>query len=278
MSLSHPRQVNSAFSRRLPARVLGLLLLAALSSALITGCSIFGDEQDITKNWSAERLYAAAKERLVNKDYEKAIEYYEKLEARYPFGPHSQQAQLDIAYAYYRNEESAQAVAAADRFIKLHPRHPNVDYAYYIKGLANYLETGGFVSRIVSKDHSKRDTGASQEAFRDFSELVRRFPNSKYSEDAAQRMLYLKNTLAMHEVHVARYYMTKGAYVAAANRARYVVENYQRTPAMPDALVVLAKSYKAMELPDLSDDAVRVLQLNYPEHPGIQEVAELNAN
>jgi len=185
---------------------------------------------------------------------------------------------LDIAYAYYRNEESAQAVAAADRFIKLHPRHPNVDYAYYIKGLANYLETGGFVSRIVSKDHSKRDTGASQEAFRDFSELVRRFPNSKYSEDAAQRMLYLKNTLAMHEVHVARYYMTKGAYVAAANRARYVVENYQRTPAMPDALVVLAKSYKAMELPDLSDDAVRVLQLNYPEHPGIQEVAELNAN
>lgn len=278
MSLSHPRQIGPSFPSRLPTRVLGLLLLAVLFSALITGCSIFGDEKDITKNWSAERLYAAAKERLANKDYEKAIEYYEKLEARYPFGPHSQQAQLDIAYAYYRNEESAQAVAAADRFIKLHPRHPNVDYAYYIKGLANYLKTGGFVSRLVSKDYSKRDTGAAQEAFRDFSELVRRFPNSKYSEDAAQRMLYLKNTLAMHEVHVARYYMTKGAYVAAANRARYVVENYQRTPAMPDALVVLAKSYMAMELPDLSDDAVRVLQLNYPEHPGIQEIAELDAN
>ncbi len=278
MSLSHPGQVDPSFSSRLAARVLGLLLLAALSSALITGCSIFGDEKDITKNWSAERLYSAAKERLANKDYEEAIGYYEKLEARYPFGPHSQQAQLDIAYAYYRNDESAQAVAAADRFIKLHPRHPNVDYAYYIKGLANYLKTGGFVSRLVSKDYSKRDTGAAQEAFRDFSELVRRFPNSKYSVDAAQRMLYLKNTLAMHEVHVARYYMTQGAYVAAANRARYVVENYQRTPAMPDALVVLAKSYKAMELPDLSDDAVRVLQLNYPEHPGIQEIAELKSN
>jgi outer membrane protein assembly factor BamD len=278
MSLSHRRQVESSYSSRFPARILGLILLAAVCGALVSGCSIFGDEQDITKDWSAARLYSAAKERLENKDYEKAIEYYEKLEARYPFGPHSQQAQLDIAYAYYRNDEAASAVAAADRFIKLHPRHPNVDYAYYIKGLANYLKTGGFVARIVSKDYSKRDTGAAQEAFRDFSELVRRFPNSKYSADAAQRMLYLKNTLAMHEVHVARYYMTKGAYVAAANRARYVVENYQRTPAMPDALVVLAKSYKAMELPNLSDDALRVLQLNYPDHPGIQEIAELDTN
>ena len=278
MSLSHRRQVESSYSSRFPARILGLILLAAVCGALVSGCSIFGDEQDITKDWSAARLYSAAKERLENKDYEKAIEYYEKLEARYPFGPHSQQAQLDIAYAYYRNEEAASAVAAADRFIKLHPRHPNVDYAYYIKGLANYLKTGGFLARIVSKDYSKRDTGAAEEAFRDFSELVRRFPNSKYSADAAQRMLYLKNTLAMHEVHVARYYMTKGAYVAAANRARYVVENYQRTPAMPDALVVLAKSYKAMELPNLSDDALRVLQLNYPDHPGIQEIAELDTN
>ena len=278
MSLSHCGQVDSCFSTRALTRILGLVLLGTVSSALLSGCSIFGEEQDITKDWSAERLYSAAKERLENKDYEKAIGYYEKLEARYPFGPHSQQAQLDIAYAYYRNDEAGAAVAAADRFIKLHPRHPNVDYAYYIKGLANYLKTGGFVARIVSKDYSKRDTGAAQEAFRDFSELVRRFPNSKYSQDAAQRMLYLKNTLARHEVHVAKFYMKRGAYVAAANRARYVVENYQRTPAMPDALVVLAKSYKAMELSDLSDDALRVLELNYPEHPGIQEIAELKAN
>jgi outer membrane protein assembly factor BamD len=278
MSLSYCRQVNSWFSTRVLAKVLGVVLLGAVASAVLSGCSIFGDEQDITKDWSAERLYSAAKERLENKDYEKAIGYYEKLEARYPFGPHSQQAQLDIAYAYYRNDEPGAAVAAADRFIKLHPRHPNVDYAYYIKGLANYLKTGGFVARIVAKDYSKRDTGAAQEAFRDFSELVRRFPNSKYSQDAAQRMLYLKNTLARHEVHVAKFYMTRGAYVAAANRARYVVENYQRTPAMPDALVVLAKSYKAMELPRLSSDALRVLELNYPDHPGIQEIAELEAN
>jgi outer membrane protein assembly factor BamD len=263
MGLSHFRRLNYR------------LLVLVFISALVTGCSWLGDKPDITKDWSAARLYAAAKERLENKDYEQAIDYYEKLEARYPFGPHSQQAQLDIAYAYYRNDDAASAVAAADRFIKLHPRHPNVDYAYYIKGLANYVKTGGLVSRIVNKDYSKRDTGAALEAFRDFSELTRRFPNSKYAQDAAQRMLFLKNTLAMHEVHVAEYYLERGAFVAAANRARYVVENYQRTPAMPDALVILAKSYKAMRLPSLSQDALRVLELNYPDHPGIQEVAEL---
>ncbi len=254
------------------------LLMMALVYALVTGCSWFGEEADLTKDWSEVRLYSAAKERLENKDYEQAIGYYEKLESRYPFGPYSQQAQLDMTYAYYKQDEPASAIAAADRFIKLHPRHPNVDYAYYIKGLANYLKTGGFVSRLVSKDYSKRDTGAAQEAFRDFSELVRRFPNSKYAEDAAQRMLFLKNTLAMHEVHVANYYLGRGAYVAAANRARYVVENYQRTPAMPDALVILAKSYKVMQLPELSEDAVRVLELNFPGHPGIQEVAELDVD
>jgi len=268
MILSQCRQVNSRFL----AWPLGIVLL----SAAMTGCSWFEGKQDVTKDWSAARLYSAANERLENKDYEKAIEYYEKLEARYPFGPRSQQAQLDITYAYYKNGEPGSAVAAANRFIKLHPRHPNVDYAYYIKGLANYMETGGLLSRIVKKDYSKRDTGAAMDAFRDFSELTRRFPNSKYAQDAAQRMLFLKNTLAMHEVYVAGYYLKRGAYVAAVNRARQVVENYQRTPAMPDALVILAKSYKIMQLPQLSEDAVRVLELNYPGHPGIQEVAELD--
>ncbi len=262
--------------RRSP--VIARVLVVSLACAVMVGCTLFGEKPDITKDWSAARLYSAAKERLLNKDYEKAIDYYEKLEARYPFGAHSQQAQLDLTYAYYKNEQPAAAIAAADRFIKLHPRHPNVDYAYYIKGLANYVKTGGLVARIVKKDYSKRDTGAAKEAFRDFSELTRRFPNSKYAQDAAQRMLFLKNTLAMHEVHVARYYWSRGAYVAAANRARYVVENYQRTPAMPDALTVLAKSYKAMQLAELSEDAVRVLELNYPDHPGIQEVAELDVD
>lgn len=263
--------MRSARCSRLRSRV----VTVGLVFALMTGCAWFGEKPDITKDWSAARLYAAAKERLRNGDYEKAIDYYEKLEARYPFGAHSQQAQLDLTYAYYKNDQPGAARAAADRFIKLHPRHPNVDYAYYIKGLSNYVKTGGLLSRFLRKDYSKRDIGAATDAFRDFSELTRRFPDSKYAQDAAQRMLFLKNTLAMHEVHVARYYLSRGAYVAAANRARYVVENYQRTPAMPDALVVMAKSYKAMQLPELSEDAVRVLELNFPDHPGIQEVAEL---
>jgi outer membrane protein assembly factor BamD len=254
------------------------VVIVGLACALMAGCAWFGEKPDPTKDWSAARLYGAAKERLQNNDYEKAIEYYEKLEARYPFGPHSQQAQLDLTYAYYKNEQPAATAAAAERFIKLHPRHPNVDYAYYIKGLANDVKSDGFLARITKKDYSKRDTGAAMEAFRDFSELTRRFPDSKYAQDAAQRMLFLKNTLAMHEVHVAQYYLSRGAYVAAANRARYVIENYQRTPAMPDALVVMAKSYKAMQLPELSEDALRVLELNFPDHPGIQEVAELDVD
>lgn len=258
------------------ARTLQRLLLPVFLCAALADCAWWGKEQDITKDWSAQRLYGAAKDRLSNGDYEQAIDYYEKLEARYPFGPHSQQAQLDIAYAYYKHGEPASAIAAAERFIKLHPRHPNVDYAYYIKGLANFVKSEGLIARLVPRDPSERDPGAALEAFRDFDELTRRFPDSRYAEDAAQRMLFLKNTLAKHEIHVAEYYMRRGAYVAAANRARYVVENYQRTPVVPDALVIMAKAYKVMHLDDLADDALRVLELNYPGHPGIDEVARLS--
>ena len=233
------------------------------------------EKVDPTRDWSAQRLYNAAKDRLGSGDYEQAIDYYQKLEARYPFGPYSQQAQLDIAYAYYKYDEPEAAVAAADRFIKLHPRHPNVDYAFYIKGLSNYLKTGGIVERFIPTDHSQRDPGAAMQAFHDFAELTRRFPNSRYAEDAAQRMLYLKNTLAMHEIHVANYYMKRRAYVAAANRAQYVVENYQRTPAVPEALMIMVKAYRMLELEELSNDALRVLELNYPDHPGVEELAKL---
>lgn len=247
------------------------LLKVALLCTLLAACG--WDKIDPTRDWSDQRLYNAAKESLADADYEQAIDYYQKLEARYPFGPYSQQAQLDIAYAYYKYDEPEAAVAAADRFIKLHPAHPNVDYAYYIKGLANYLKTGGILERFVPRDHSERDPGAAVQAFNDFAELTRRFPNSRYAEDAAQRMLYLKNTLAMHEVHVANYYMKRGAYVAAANRGQYVVENYQRTPAVPDALMIMVKAYRILGLDELSRDAMRVLELNYPDHPGVGDLA-----
>ena len=257
------------------AAVLKLVAEMMIVVAVVGGCGAFGEKSDPTKNWSAQQLYRAAKGKLDEGDYEVAVDYYEKLESRYPFGPLAEQGQIEIAYAHYRNEEPASAIAAADRFIKLHPQHPNVDYAYYIKGLTNFNRGKGLLERILPKDPSERDPGAALQSFKDFDALATKFPGSRYAADASQRMLFLKNTLAQHEVHVANYYMRRGAYVAAVNRARYVVENYQETPVVPEALVILAKGYKLMDLPDLSADALRVLKLNYPRHQGVAEVEAL---
>lgn len=237
------------------------------------GCSMFGEKPDKTRDWSAERLYREAKNALAGHDYETAIDYYEKLEARYPFGPLAQQSQLDVAYAYYKGEQTASAIAAADRFIKLYPDHPALDYAYYLKGLVSFNQGKGFFDRFLPIDESQRDPGSALQAFQDFSELVRRFPDSKYSADARQRMLYLRNNLAMHEVHVADWYMRRGAYLAAANRAKYVIENFPRAPAVPEALVLMVKAYRTLELDDLAEDALRVLNLNHPDHVGLAELA-----
>ena len=240
--------------------------IAAIAFAVVAlaGCSTWGEEQDPTRDWSAQRLYESAKDHLDRGEYEQAVDYYEKLEVRYPFGPLAMQAQLDIVYAYYRFDEPASAIAAADRFIKLHPRHPNVDYAYYVKGLVRFVEGNSFLDRIITRDPSEHDSGTALQSFRAFEELVQRFPDSRYAEDSRQRMLYLKNILAMHEIHVARYYMKRRAWLAAANRARYVVENYQRTPAVLDALAVMSDAYKELGLDDLAADADRVLKLNSP--------------
>ncbi len=245
------------------------ILVVFVLSAMLSSCSIFGDKPDKTKNWPVRRLYQEAKGAMDAGDFETAIDYYQKLESRFPFGRYAQQSQIDIVYAYWKYDEVASALAAADRFIKLHPSHPNVDYAYYLKGLINYRIGSNFLDRIIPRDRSRRDPGASRQAFDDFSTLVKRFPNSKYSEDGRQRMVFLKNMLARHEVNVADYYMRRGAYVAAANRARNVVENYQGSPAVPNALAVMAKAYKLMDLDDLSADALRVLKLNYPQHQAI---------
>lgn len=245
---------------------------------MLIGCGGFDEKPDITRNWPVQRLYAEAKGAMSSGDFETAIDYYEKLESRFPFGQYAEQSQVDVAYAYWKNEDFASAIAAADRFIKLHPRHPNVDYAYYLKGMVNFEQGASFMDRIVPKDRSQRDPGAVRDAFNDFSSLVERFPQSKYSEDARQRMTYLKNLLAQHEVHVADYYVRRGAYVAASNRARYVVENFQGAPAVPEALVIMAKAYKLMDLDALSADALRVLKMNYPDHRGIGEVAAIQKN
>ena len=220
-----------------------------------------GDE---TKDWSAQKLYSEAKDQLNTGGYEKAIKYFETLEARYPYGRYAQQAQLEVAYAYYKDNEPVSAIAAADRFIKLHPNHPSVDYAYYLKGLANFTEDQGLLARLGDQDMSERDPKAATESFDAFRELTTRFPDSKYTPDALARMKYLVDALAEHEVHVARYYYKRGAYVAAANRAQYAVTTYPNAPAVEQALAVLVKSYDAMGIKDLRDDALRVLQKNFP--------------
>ena len=256
-TVRHFKQVPLVFMPQMFTRLLVLLLSVAL-----TGCGIFGKEIDPTEGWSAAKLYAEAAAELDSSNYAKAIELYEKLESRYPFGRYAMQAQLDVAYAHYRAEEPEEAIAAAERFIKLYPQNPFVDYAYYLKGIVNYNRSVGFLDRYIPMDASQRDPGSALDAFTDFSVLVERFPDSKYVEDARQRMLYLRNNLARHEVNVAQYYMRRGAYLAAANRANYVIERFQRTSAVTDALMVLIDAYRALEKPELAADAQRVLDLN----------------
>jgi len=237
--------------------------VAALALAVtLVGCGIFGKEYDETEGWSASKLYAEAASEMDSGSYARAIELYEKLEARYPFGRYAMQAQLDAAYAHYRAEEPDEAIAAAERFIKLYPQNPYVDYAYYLKGIVNYNRSVGFLDKYIPTDPSQRDPGAALDAFADFSELVQRFPDSKYAEDSRQRMVYLRNNLARHEVNVARYYIKRGAYLAAASRANYVIERFQRTPAVEDALEVLIEAYRALGENKLAADAQQVLEVN----------------
>lgn len=240
-------------------------LLIFLLAIGLAGCGIIGKEFDETEGWSAAELYNKAAGELDSANYKRAIELYQKLETRYPFGRYAMQGQLDVAYAHYKAEEPEEAIAAADRFIKLYPQNPYVDYAYYLKGIVNYNRSVGFMDRLVPTDQSQRDPGSALDAFEDFAELVRRFPDSKYAADARQRMLYLRANLAKNEVHVARYYMKRGAYLAAANRAQYVIERFQRTSAVEEALEVLIDAYKQLGKNDLAADAQRVLDLNRRE-------------
>ena len=231
---------------------------------LVAACGLLPGAQDETKGWSAQKLYKEAKDNLNSARYEEAIKLYQKLEARYPYGRFAQQAQIEIAYAYYKDNEPAQAVAAADRFIKLHPNHPNVDYAYYLRGLANFNDDLGILGYVSGQDLTERDPKAAREAFDAFKELATRYPESRYAPDAILRMNYLLNALAAHEVHVARYYMKRSAYVAAANRAQFALKTYPQAPANEEGLVILVKAYDALGMNDLRDDAERVLKRNFP--------------
>ncbi|WP_300337605.1 outer membrane protein assembly factor BamD [Accumulibacter sp.] len=241
------------------------VIAALIVAALFSGCGLLPDSKDETIGWSANKLYAEAKSALTDGSYTKAIKYFEKLESRYPYGRYAQQAQIEIAYAYWKDLEPASAIAACDRFIKLHPNHPNVDYVYYLRGLINFNEDLGLLGAISNQDMTERDPKGARESFDAFKELVTRFPDSKYTPDALLRMRYLVDALAQLELHVARYYMKRGAYLAAANRAQYAVINYRDTPSTEEALFIMVKAYDSLGLNDLRDDAERVMRKNYPD-------------
>jgi outer membrane protein assembly factor BamD len=245
-----------------PAR---LLILALTLALLAPGCR--KDDADLEDGRSAAELYSKAKTSLDARAYDRALASFQMLQTRYPFGRFAEQAQLEMAYAFFKSGRPEQALATADRFIRMYPSHPNVDYAYYIRGLTNYEQKVGFLERVMPSRVRDRDQTAALEAFADFNELVRRFPDSRYAPDARQRMVFLRNNLSYYEIDVARYYLSRKAYVAAANRARYLLETYPDSPEAGNALEVLHIAYTEMDMPELADDALRVLEMNYPEHP-----------
>ncbi len=234
-------------------------------AVLLSGCS--STPKDITQGWSPERIQQEARDEVAAGAWDKAIGLYEKLEGRAAGTLLAQQAQIDKAYAQYRYNEKVQALATLDRFIRLHPASPALDYALYLKGLVNFNENLGLFSSLINQDLSERDQKAAKESYESFLELSNRFPDSKYTPDARQRMTYIVNSLAGYEVHVARYYARKGAYVAAVNRAQQALSDYQGVPASEEALAILVYCYQQLGLSSLRDDAQRVLETNYPNSP-----------
>ncbi len=253
----------------------GASLAALALAALLGGCGLFsGKETDKTSNWTVQRLYSEAEDELSAGGYANAIKYFQQIETRFPFGRYAQQAQMELAYAQYRDGEKELALQAADRYIKQYPNSPNVDYVYYLKGIINFNDNLGLLSSITAQDLTERDPKALRDSFDAFRQVVVKFPDSKYAPDSVIRLQYLVNAMAAHEVHVARYYMRRGAYVAAANRAEIVVQQYQQAPAVRDALEIMVAAYDGLKMPELRDDAKRVLDNNFPAGPNQNAIRE----
>ncbi|MGD9983116.1 MAG: outer membrane protein assembly factor BamD [Porticoccaceae bacterium] len=252
------------------------LLVVALAISLLAGCSWTRSAKDAkkeaeerTSHYTEKDFYDRIQRDLNARDWTKAIENLDALEARYPFGTYADQAQLELIYARYSSLDFEAAIAAADRFIRLHPRHASVDYAYYVKGMALLRSGRGLFDEYLPRDETKRDPGSARLAFNTFNDLITGFPDSAYAPEARQHMVHLRNLLARQEIHVANYYFKRGAYLAAVNRGRHVVENYERTPAVADGLAVMAQGYHMLGLPELADNAARTLALNFPQHPAL---------
>lgn len=259
------------------AKILTLLYLVTVAVACSWMPFIGGDDDEFAEEieTSEQKLYSDAQRYLRTGNYQQAISGLERLEARFPFGRYAEQAQLELIYARYMSFDLDSAVAAAERFTRLHPNHSNLDYAFYIKGLSSFRKNKGIMDRIVASDESKRDMVPARLAYADFAQLLARFPNSHYAPDAKQRMVYLRNLLSRSELNVANYYMRRGAYVAASNRARYVLENYPGAMVTDEALLVLVESNHRLGLAVEANNALRVLALNYPDHEAFDENGNL---
>lgn len=257
--------------------ILQRFVIAACIALLCTACaSKNGEDPDLGFDKTEEQYYEDARSQLDRSNFSRAIQTLNELESRYPFGRYAEQAQLELIYAHYRAFEPEAARAAAERFIRLHPQHPNVDYAYYMRGLATFVEGKGLFERFLPTDLTKRDPGAARDSFAYFAQLLARFPDSPHVSDAEARMVYLRNLLAQYEIHAARFYLKRKAYIAATNRGRYVIENFQETPAVPDALSIMAAGYHYLGLTDLAENAIGTLRLNYPDHPAFAGSGEFD--
>ena len=258
-------------------RTIALLLVL---SSFLSGCGLFGGDEErdeFAGLTNEEQFYRRALDQLNGQNFTGAIATYQGLESRFPFGRFAEQSQIEIVYAYYRNSDVEAARAAADRFIRLHPDSDNIDYAYYMKGLAAYDIEPGFFSRFIPSDDTKRDVSHIQTAFAEFAQLLARFPDSAYAPDARQRMVHMRNMLARNEIHVANYYFRRGAYMAALNRGKYVVEHMQQTPSVADGLAIMGQAYLLLGLNDLAEDSIAVLCENYPDHPNLMSGCEFDS-
>jgi outer membrane protein assembly factor BamD len=243
-------------------------------SLFLSGCST--SLLSLTNYGTEAELYEQVQKDLRRNNFLDAIKYLQVMEKKFPFGEYSKSAQLSLIYAHYGFDEKQSANAAANRFIRLHPQHRNVDYAYYMKGLINFPDAKTFFQQAFNTDLSKRDISGAKSSFNQFSTLTKLFPDSEYTPDALKRMTFLHNLLARHEIHVANYYLGRKAFLAAANRGRYVVENFQETSAVPDALAVMIQSYHEMKIDDLANDSIEVLRTNFPDHPALNNKGEFN--
>jgi len=251
---------------RVVSRVVAILVAVALAS----GCSFFSkDKTDPLETYPVDQLYEKGKSDNENGNYGRAVKIFERLVARFPFGPYTEQAQLDQAYAQYKMNKPEEAYSTINRFIKTYPAHKHIDYAFYLRGLINFDREEGVLERYVGLDMTQRDQAYVRQSFDDFAALIKRHPDSRYAQDAHKRMIYLRDGMAQSELNVALFYLRQGAYVAAANRAKVILETYDQSRQVGDALAVMVESYESLGQEKLAEDTERVLKLNYPEHPSL---------